>query len=170
MSDSYIGEVRLVGFNYAPYGWAPCDGRLLAISDDNPLYSIIGTTYGGNGQSNFAVPDLRGRIPIHQGSNGTNNYAMGQMGGAESVTLAVSQYPSHTHNLMASSNSAGSSTPGNATVGVGPTAYISRAPTTAMNANMVGPSGGGNQPHENRQVFQVLNWVISLQGIFPPPS
>jgi len=170
MSDSYIGEVRLVGFNYAPYGWAPCDGRLLSISAENTLYTLIGTTYGGNGQTTFALPDLRGRIPIHQGQLGTSTYALGQIGGAESVTLTVGQYPAHSHNLMVSSNQSGSSSPGNATMGAGPTAYVSRAPATAMNPAMIGPSGGGTQPHENRQPFQVLNWVIALIGVFPPPS
>ena len=170
MSDSYVGEVRLVGFNYAPLDWAFCNGALLPISQYNILFNLIGTTYGGDGQTNFQLPNLQGRIPIHQGSNGVTTYTIGQVGGAEKVTIAQAQYPTHTHNLMASANPANSSTAGNSTVAQGPTAYTTQSPpTTPMNALMVG-SSGGSQPHDNMQPYQVLNWVISLQGIYPPQS
>jgi microcystin-dependent protein len=169
MSDSYVGEVRLVGFNFAPVGWAFCNGAVLSISEYSVLFALIGTTYGGDGQSTFNLPNLQGRIPIHQGSSGASSYVMGQTGGAESVTLTLNQYPSHTHNLMVSQGAAGSSTAGNSTLGTGPNAYSTQAPTGAMNAAMVGASGSSG-PHENRQPYLVLNWIISLFGIFPPQS
>ena len=170
MSDSYVGEVRLVGFNYAPLDWAFCNGALLPISQFNVLFNLIGTTYGGDGQTNFQLPNLQGRIPIHQGSNGVTTYTIGEVGGAEKVTIAQATYPTHTHFLMASANAANSSTAGNSTVAQGPTAYTTQAPpTTPMNALMVG-SSGGSQPHDNMQPYQVLNWVISLFGIYPPQS
>lgn len=169
MSDFYVGEVRLVGFNFAPVGWSFCNGAVLSIAENSTLFNLIGTTYGGNGQTNFQLPNLQGRIPIHVGSNGTSTYVLGQSGGVEMVTLAIGQYPSHTHNLVVSSNQAGSSTAGNATLGTGPSAYTTLAPTAPMNAAMVGPSGNSG-PHENRQPYQVLNWIIALTGIYPPPS
>jgi microcystin-dependent protein len=170
MSDSYVGEVRLVGFNYPPYGWAVCNGALLAISEYNVLFNLIGTTYGGDGQTNFQLPNLQGRIPIHQGSNGVTTYSIGQLGGTEKVTLAQAQYPTHTHFLMASANPATGNNAGNSTVAQGPTAYTTASPpATAMNPMMVGASGS-SQPHDNLQPYQVLNWVISLFGIYPPQS
>jgi microcystin-dependent protein len=166
MSDSYIGEVRLVGFNYAPVGWAFCNGAQLSISQYNTLYNLIGTTFGGNGTTVFNLPNLQGRIPIHQGSSGASNYTLGQTGGVEKVTLLPAQYPTHTHSLMVSSNSAANSTAGNSTLGTGPSAYSPAAPSTAMNAAMVGLSGS-NGPHDNLQPYLVLNWIISLEGIYP---
>jgi len=115
----------------------------------------------------FNLPNLQGRIPIHLGSNGTSTYTLGQIGGVEMVTLVMGQYPNHTHNLMASSGAASSSTAGNSVLGTGPSAYSSRPPTTPMNAAMVGLSGNSG-PHENRQPYLVLNWIISLLGIYPP--
>ena len=169
MSEAYVGEVRLVGFNYAPEGWAFCNGAVMAISQNNVLFTLIGTTYGGDGQNNFLLPNLQGRIPIHQGSNGVSNYTLGETGGAENVTLTLSQYPSHTHDLMASGNNASSSTAGNSVLGAGPSAYTALTPANAMNAAMVGTSGNGG-PHANMQPFLVLNWIISLTGIYPNPS
>lgn len=169
MSDVYIGEVRLVGFNFAPSGWLFCNGMQLGISSYNALYTLIGTTYGGDGQNTFNLPNLQGRIPIHQGSDGTNTYTMGQVGGVEQVTLTLGQYPAHTHNLMASNNQANSSTAGNATVGQGASAYTNQAPVTPMNPLMIG-SSGNNGPHENRQPYQALNWIIAIDGIYPAPS
>jgi microcystin-dependent protein len=170
MSDAYVGELRLVGFNYAPVGWAFCNGAQLPISQYNILYNLIGTTYGGDGQSTFWLPNLQGRIPIHLGSNGKSTYALGQTGGVEMVTLSLGQYPSHNHGLLASSNTASSSTAGNSTVGSGPSAYTTNAPSHPMNAAMVGMSGNSG-PHENRQPYLVLNWIIALEGIYPtPPS
>jgi microcystin-dependent protein len=167
MSSPYLGEVRLVGFNYAPAGWAFCNGAQIGISSNNALYNLIGTTYGGNGTSVFNLPNLQGRIPIHQGSSGASNYTLGQTGGIEAVTLSLGQYPAHTHNLMVSSNAAANSTAGNSTLGTGVSAYAVVAPATAMNAAMVGLSGNSG-PHDNRQPYLVLNWIIALDGIYPP--
>jgi microcystin-dependent protein len=168
MSESYIGEVRLVGFNFAPVGWAFCNGQLLPISQYSPLFNLIGTTYGGDGQTTFGVPNLQGRIPIHQGVlAGGGSYVIGQTGGLETVLVGVTQYPAHGHALLGSSNSGNANNPANQTVGSGLKVYLTESPTTAMNTSMVGPSGGANQPHENRQPYQVLNWIISLFGVYP---
>jgi microcystin-dependent protein len=169
MSQPYVGEVRLVGFNFAPVGWALCQGQVQSISENTTLFQLIGTTYGGDGQQTFNLPDLRGRIPIHQGSNGVNTYPIGQAGGVESVIVSLSQFPLHSHPLMGSSSNGTLNTPTNNTVG-GLAVYSSDAPGIAMNSNMVGLSGGGNQPHNNIQPYQVINWVISLFGVFPTPS
>jgi len=170
MSDSYVGEVRLVGFNFAPVGWGSCNGATLPISEYNVLYNVIGTTYGGNGQTVFNLPNLQGRIPIHQGSNGASTYVLGQQGGLEKVTLTIGQYPNHTHNLVASGNPANGSTAGNSVLAQGPTAYTTASPpATPMNPIMVGASGN-SLPHDNLQPYLVLNWVISLFGIFPAQS
>jgi microcystin-dependent protein len=167
MSDPYVGEVRLVGFTFAPIGWALCDGRLLSIQDNSALYSLIGTTYGGNGENNFAVPDLRGRVPVHQSSSSGGNYLVGQTGGVESVTLTANQYPGHSHSLMASSSNANSNNPANSTVGAAVEVYADIAPSKAMNSVTVSLAPGGSLPHENIQPFQVLTWIIALNGIYP---
>jgi microcystin-dependent protein len=167
MSDSYVGEVRLVGFNFAPVGWALCNGQLLSISQYSTLYNLIGTIYGGDGVQTFGLPNLQGRTPVHQGSSGGGNYVIGQTGGLESVTLTISQYPIHNHALLGSSNNGSGNNPANNAVGSGLKVYINENPATAMNASMVGLNGGGNQPHDNRQPYQVLNWIISLYGVYP---
>lgn len=167
MSEPFIGEVRLVGFNFAPVGWAMCNGALQSIANDAALFQLIGTTFGGDGQNTYALPDLQGRIPIHQGFNGVSNYIVGQKAGVESVTIALNQFPTHTHQLQASTNDAGSNIPANSTLGGNVSSYTNTTPTILMNNAMVGFSGGGSQPHENRQPFVVMNWVISLFGIFP---
>lgn len=167
MSQSYVGEVRLVGFSFAPAGWAICQGQLISISQNSTLFNLIGTTYGGDGQNTFGLPNLLGRIPIHQGSNGTSTYVPGQLAGQENVTVTVPQYPAHTHSLMASSNQSTSNSPGNNVVGSGLTVYTSEPPVNAMNSAMVGNSAGVNLPHNNVQPYQALNWVISLYGVYP---
>jgi microcystin-dependent protein len=166
MSQPYVGEVRLVGFNFAPAGWNYCDGSLQSISQYETLYNLIGTTYGGDGQQTFGLPNLLGRIPIHAGSNGTNNYVIGQTGGVENVTLSLSQYPSHDHSLMASTNTGGSNNPSNQVVNQGLTVYSTSAPVNPMLPAMVG-SSGGNQPHNNLQPYLALNWIISFYGVYP---
>jgi len=166
MSQPYVGEVRLVGFNFAPVGWALCNGATIAISENPTLFNLIGTTYGGNGQTTFNLPNLQGRTPIHQGSNGVNTYAIGQTGGVETVTLNINQYPLHNHALMGSSNNGTLNSPTNNAAG-GLAVYAAVTPAIAMNSNMVGMSGGGSQPHDNMQPYQVLNWIISLFGVFP---
>jgi len=167
MSQPYVGEVRLVGFNFAPVGWMLCAGQLIGISENSTLFNLIGTTYGGDGQSTFGLPNLQGRIPIHQGSSGGSNYVIGQTGGVEGVTLSVAQYPSHNHALLGSSNAGGGSNPANNTVGSGLQVYSTQTPATAMNSNMVGFSVSSNLAHENTQPYLVLNWIISLFGVYP---
>jgi microcystin-dependent protein len=162
VSQPFVGEVRLVGFNFAPVGWSFCNGSIISISENSTLFQLIGTTYGGNGQSTFGLPNLQSRVPVHQG----NGYVIGSTGGTEAVTLTLSQCPAHTHSLLASANPANSSTAAGNTVGAGLVVYSTLPPETPMNASMVG-SSGGNLPHNNLQPFLALNWVISLFGIFP---
>src|SRR5258706_11019874 len=166
--SAYVGELRLVGFSFAPVGWQNCDGSILSISENDTLFALIGTTYGGDGQSTFALPDLRGRAPIHMGQGpGLSNPTIGQTGGAESVTITLNQYPAHTHPLMASSNAGSSNNAAGAVLGNGQPIYSSAAPSVLLNAVIDGGSGGGSQPHDNLQPYLTLNWIISLFGIFP---
>lgn len=167
MSTSYVGEVRLVGFNFAPVGWAFCDGSTLSIAENSTLFNLIGTIYGGNGQTTFNLPDLRGRVPIHQGSNGSNTYVIGQPGGVESVTVVMNQFPAHNHALLGTNNAGTSNSPASNVVAKLTNAWSAAAPSAAMNPSTLTLSAGGNQPHENRQPYQVLNWVISLYGVYP---
>jgi microcystin-dependent protein len=168
MSSPYIGELRLVGFSFAPVGWQNCNGALLSIAENDALFNLIGTTYGGDGQTTFAVPDLRGRAPIHQGTgSGLSARVIGETGGVETVTITTSQYPNHTHALMASSNAGTSNNAAGGVLGNGQPIYSSGAPSVALNAVIEGGNGGGNQPHDNLQPYLVLNWIISLFGIFP---
>jgi microcystin-dependent protein len=169
MSQPYVGQVLLVGFNFAPVDWATCNGALLSISENSTLFNLIGTTYGGDGQTTFGLPDLRGRIPIHQGSNGVSTYVMGATGGVENVTISINQFPTHTHSLLGSAAAGSSGTPTNNVLG-GVSAYTTMAPSIAMNNSMIGSSGGGNLPHSNLQPFLVLNWVIALYGVYPSQS
>ena len=145
-----------------------CQGQTLPISEYETLFALIGTTYGGDGQSTFNLPDLRGRLPIHMGTNAGTTFVPGEAAGTESVTLTVSQLPAHNHALIASTNNAGASTPNNNVTGqVGATQiYREVAPAAAMAASAVLPVGGG-QPHENRQPFLCVNFIISLFGVFP---
>jgi microcystin-dependent protein len=166
MSQPYIGQLLLVGFNFPPVGWATCNGALQSIAENSTLFQLIGTTYGGDGVQTYGIPDLQGRIPIHQGSNGVTNYVIGQQGGVENVTVTLNQFPTHTHALQGSSTGANSNIPTGNTLG-GVSAYTTAAPSIAMNNAMVGFSGGGSQPHNNLQPYLVLNWIISLFGIFP---
>jgi microcystin-dependent protein len=172
MSTSFIGEVRAVGFNFAPVGWLMCQGQLVSIAENSALFQLIGTTYGGDGQSTFGLPNLQSRIPIHQGTGGGATYVIGQAGGLEQVTIGANQYPQHTHSLQATSSTAGSSAPANSVVGSGSKIYggPTALPVTPLNASMVGPSNGGNGPHGNIQPYLVLNWIISLYGVFPSQS
>jgi microcystin-dependent protein len=168
MSSPYVGEVRLVGFNFAPIGWNNCDGSVLSISQDSVLFALIGTTYGGNGTNTFALPDLRGRVPMHQGKlAGGHTYTPGMMGGQEGVTLNAQQMPLHNHLFECNSSAkSGVKAPANSAVCGGQSAYVNASPVTVMGANMLGSQGQG-QAHENRQPFLVMNWVIALFGVFP---
>ena len=167
MSESYIGQLMLVGFQYAPRGWLSCDGKLLSISQFSTLFSLLGTTYGGDGRTTFALPDLRGRVPLSFGSSpGTSFYAQGQVGGVEKVTLSQAQMPPHTHSVGASSDDATKKSPAGALPATtGSSTYTTGSPSATM-GNMIGAAGAG-QPHDNLQPYLVLNWVICYMGIFP---
>jgi microcystin-dependent protein len=165
VSSPYVGQLLLVGFNFAPAGWATCNGALQSIADNSGLFNLIGTTYGGDGQQTFGLPDLQGRITVHQG-NGTT---IGERAGVESVTLLTAQLPVHNHPMNATRTGGSQNSPTNAVFAVsGQTqVYSDQTPGTAMNGAMIGQTGG-NQPHDNMQPFLVCNWIISLFGVFPP--
>jgi microcystin-dependent protein len=166
--DPFIGEVRLVGFNFAPVDWAICNGQVLAISQNSTLFQLIGTTYGGDGQTTFNLPDLQGRTPIHQGSNGVTNYVIGQTGGVEQVTLNVNQYPAHSHTLYGSgSTSGGVNNPAGNVPGELANVYSAGTPAGTMGSSTLSPAAGGNLPHDNLQPYLVLNWIIALYGVYP---
>lgn len=164
MGQPYVGEIRLFAGTFAPVGWAMCDGSLQAISENETLFQLIGTTYGGDGQSTFALPDLRGRVPIHQGSG----FAIGQLAGTEQVTLTSQQMPTHNHTLVASANIASQQSPSGNVLAQSTVAqmYIQDVADTPLSANSITPAGG-NQPHENMQPYLCLTFIISLFGIFP---
>lgn len=167
MGQPYVGEVRMFAGNFAPAGWAFCEGQLMAISENETLFNLIGTTYGGDGQSTFGLPDLRGRIPVHQG----NNFILAETGGSEEVTLTTSQLAAHGHPLMAvgavgnDPNPQGHLLAESSVVSM----YQAGAPAAAMAAQSVG-SAGGSQPHNNLQPYLCINFIISLFGIFPSPT
>ncbi len=167
MAQPYVGEIRMFAGNFAPAGWNFCDGSLLAISENETLFQLIGTTYGGDGESTFAVPDLRGRVPIHMGGG----FILGEPGGVETVTLTVQQIPSHPHPLLASADTGTTLNPGNNVVGATLTAtpYFKAAPANPLLSQSVS-SVGGNQPHENFQPYLCVDFIISLFGIFPSPT
>ena len=175
MSEPFIGQVTMFAGNFAPRGWALCDGQLLAISSNQALFSILGTTYGGDGRTTFALPGLRGRTPIHQGSGpGLPPYALGQKGGAESVVLTTNELPQHTHtigNLRAAASPADASVPTGNSLGMAP-AYNSGSPSVDMHAGSVGPFGntGGNVAHPNMPPYLAINYIIALIGLFPSRS
>lgn len=166
MAQPYVGEIRMFGGNFAPAGWMFCDGSLLPISENETLFQLIGTTYGGDGQSTFALPDLRGRIPIHQG----NGFILAETGGAEEITLTANQIPAHSHPLLASNDIPALSNPGNNVTGQA-AAKIYRVGSPAVNLNPASVSSiGGSQPHDNMQPFLCVSFIISLFGIFPSPT
>jgi microcystin-dependent protein len=167
----YVGQIMIVGFNFPPKGWAYCNGQLLSISANTALFSLLGTTYGGDGVHTFALPDLQGRVPIGQGQGpGLQPYVMGENGGEESVTLLVSQIPSHTHTAIGAASTANTGSPANAYWATPRVLlYSAAAPNAAMNSGALGSTGGG-LPSENRKPFLVMNYVIALQGVFPPRS
>ncbi|HZR02428.1 MAG TPA: tail fiber protein [Burkholderiales bacterium] len=171
MSSPFLGEIRMVGFNFAPRGWAMCNGQILPISQNTALFALLGTNYGGNGQTTFALPDLRSRKPLHFGQGpGLSTVSLGEEGGVESVTLSSGQMPQHSHTLTAAANVATTSDPTNTLLAgkprFGKDVYTPPANLVAMNAADVGSSGGSN-PHDNMQPYLVVNFVIALQGIFP---
>ncbi|HEX3185464.1 MAG TPA: tail fiber protein [Pyrinomonadaceae bacterium] len=169
MPEPYVGEIRMFAGNFAPNGWMFCEGQALPISENEVLFQLIGTTYGGDGEETFNLPNLASRVPIHMGTGPDGNtYQIGEMAGTESVTLTTQQIPVHTHPLFASINVGVANTPsGNITSqSVSVKMYVAEQPTAAMNPNAVSPVGG-SQPHENCQPFLCINYIISLFGIFP---
>ena len=168
MSTTFVGEIRMFGGNFAPQGWAFCNGQLLSIGDNDILFNLIGTTYGGDGQNTFALPDLRGRVPIHQGNGaGLQSRPMGTTGGSETVTLTLAQMPAHAHSLNASPTAASAAAgPGGVLAASTTQIYGAGTPATPMDGAEVTPVGG-NQPHQNMAPFQAVNFIISLYGIYP---
>jgi microcystin-dependent protein len=165
MAQPYVGEIRMFAGNFAPAGWMFCEGQLLPISENETLFQLIGTTYGGDGESTFALPDLRGRIPIHQG----NGLILAETGGVEEITLTVNQIPAHSHPALATSAVATDVNPGNQVLGEsrpGSSGYYEDVPTTPMAATSIS-SVGGSQPHTNFQPYLCVDFIISLFGIFP---
>lgn len=169
MSEAFVGEIRMFAGNYAPENWAFCDGQLLTISDYDILFSLLGTTYGGDGQTNFAVPDLRGRLPIHIGTNTGTTYTLGQKSGSETNTLQTSELPPHTHPVKATSDTATINTPANNTWASTATNLYSNVTTTdvtPMDSTAVSMNGGG-QSHSNMMPSLTISFIISLIGIYP---
>jgi microcystin-dependent protein len=169
--DPFLGEIRLLGFGWAPNGWALCDGSLLAIAQNTALFSLLGTTYGGNGTTTFALPDLRGRVPVGQGQGpGMSPITMGQVGGEPAHTLLGNEIPPHSHPVNAAQNASTTNPSGavmaNDSRGTLVNIYAGQADGTVMNPAMVGPNSGG-APHNNMQPFLGMNYCIALQGIYP---
>ena len=163
MAQPYVGEIRMFGGNFAPAGWAFCDGSVLPISQYEVLFNLIGTTYGGDGQNTFALPDLRGRVPVHQGGG----FVIAQMAGEESHTLTLNQIPAHTHPAQVTSGPGTTQSPvGEVWAQWSSPQFSDQAPNAQMNAAAVG-NAGGSQPHENMVPYLVVNFIISLFGIFP---
>jgi microcystin-dependent protein len=172
MSQPFLGEIRMVGFNFPPRGWALCNGQLMAISQNSALFGLLGTTYGGDGQTTFALPNLQGRVPIHAGTGpGLSPYVQGQVGGNEAVTLLTTQIPAHNHGVNANAAGGTQASPVGGYPAIESTGtsmdYSASAPNQGpMNAGMIAPAGG-NQAHENRQPYLCVNFIIAMQGIFP---
>lgn len=173
MAQPYVGEIRMFAGNFAIAGWMFCEGQLLPISEYETLFNLIGTTYGGDGQSTFALPDLRGRIPIHKGTGGGATYTLAESFGVESVTLTVNQIPSHTHSLLGTNNNGSTSSPAGAVLARNASVDGYTSDTSGginpLNAGSISASGG-NQPHDNFMPYLCVNFIISLFGIFPQPS
>lgn len=181
MSDQYVGEIRIFPFNYAPVGWAQCQGQILPVSQYTALFSLIGTYYGGNGSSNFGLPNFQGAVAVNQGQGpGLSSYVLGQAGGTTNVTLLSAEMPLHNHPLTADDEVATAGDPtgayymkGHYKVGTGTpgavAAFTTLAPNVTMSSSMVGLVGG-NLPHNNMMPYLALNFCIALQGIFPPRS
>ena len=162
MSQPFLGEIKIISWNFAPQGWTFCNGQFLPINQNQALFSLLGTMYGGNGQTTFALPDLRGRVPLHMGAGFTE----GQAGGQEFHTVTQSEMPSHNHFVNAVNGTATTEAPAGQFLATNPAALYNTTPNTTLKPDTV-TNLGGSQPHENRQPFIVLNFIIALQGIFP---
>jgi microcystin-dependent protein len=172
MADPFVAEIRIFPFNFAPKGWAFCDGQLLPLSQNTALFSLLGTTYGGDGKSNFALPDLQSRAAMHPGQGpGLSLHDLGETGGSETVTLLESEIPAHAHALRGSNTSGDNPTPGGNTVARPGATNVYQQNSTANLVAMASqalPAAGGDLPHNNLQPYLTLNFNIALQGVFPP--
>jgi microcystin-dependent protein len=163
MSEPFLSEIKLVSFNFPPKGWALCNGQFLPINQNQALFALLGTTYGGNGQTTFALPNLRGRVPIHMG----NGHTLGEAAGSTSVTVNIQQLPTHTHAMMGSGTAGDTASPSNTVLASTP-ALIYGPPVSLTTLNPINVSSvGGSQPHNNMMPYLTLNFIIALQGIFP---
>ena len=164
MSEPFLSEIKIVSFNFPPKGWALCNGQLLPINQNQALFALLGTTYGGNGQTNFALPNLRGRVPLHFGAA----HNLGEAAGSTSVTVNIQQLPTHTHAMMASQTPGDVPVPTNNVLATTPATKIYAGPLSLTTLNPINVSSvGGSQPHNNMMPYLVLNYIIALQGIFP---
>jgi microcystin-dependent protein len=168
MTEPFVGEIKMVGFNFAPRGYALCNGQLMSIAQNTALFSLLGTTYGGDGQVTFGLPDFRGRVPMHWGSGpGLTPRVQGESSGSEAITLTQQQMPQHNHQVNATNDSAGSKTPlGNIPAFASGSTYVGTAANGTMAPAMIGIAGG-SQPHPNMQPYLVVTFIIALEGIFP---
>jgi microcystin-dependent protein len=171
MAEPFIGQIIMAGFNFAPRGYATCDGQIISIAQNTALFSLLGTTYGGNGQTTFALPDLRGRVPIHQGQGpGLSPQFIGEVSGQENHTLINAEMPMHNHLVSTSNVSGAFGTPNGNFLAASSTPetalYRSTADGTTLNPQSIGLAGG-NQPHNNMQPYLVINFAIAMEGIFP---
>lgn len=175
MADPFLAEIRMFAGNFAPTGWAFCNGQLLTISQNTALFSLLGTSYGGNGRSTFGLPNMQGNVPLHRGQGpGLSDYALGDTGGSATVTLLTSQLPPHTHTAQTDTAGGGIDTPSTAsswgTAGRGkPAAYAAASALTAMSPSAIATTGS-SQPHNNMSPYLAVNFIIALQGVFPPRS
>ena len=168
MADPFVAEIRIFPFNFAPRGWAWCDGQLMPLSQNTALFSLLGTTYGGNGKSNFALPNLQGRAPMHPGQGpGLSLHDLGETGGSETVTLLESEIPSHSHAVSMSLRPADNLNPAGLALGTGNAVYTTPANLVSMASQTLTPAGG-DQPHNNLQPYLTFYFCIALQGVFPP--
>lgn len=168
--DPFVAEIRIFPFNFAPKGWAFCDGQILPLSQNTALFSLLGTTYGGDGKSNFALPNMQGNVPMHPGQGpGLSLHDLGETGGSDTVTLLESEIPSHSHSVTVSQSDATDQTPANLNfaAGVGIGAYAAPGALTQLSDNAIAPAGG-DQPHNNLMPYLTLNFCIALQGVYPP--
>ena len=168
MSEPFLAEIRIVGFSFAPRGWAFCDGQILPINQNQLLYSLLGTTFGGDGRTTFALPDLRGRVPIHKGSSNVTNHLLGHRGGGETHSLAANEMPQHTHAAKASSNTANNPNPGARVLADSAPNELYGGATSlqAMRSGTIANAGGG-QAHSNMQPYLAVNFCIAILGLFP---
>jgi microcystin-dependent protein len=172
MAQPYVGEIRMFAGNFAPAGWAFCNGQLMAIAENDTLFNLIGTTYGGDGQETFALPDLQGRVPLHWGTgSGLSTYVIGESLGVEQVTLTINQIPAHNHLVNATSSAGTQSSPADNLLAASTAValYNSNAPNQSLYPGSL-QTAGGSQPHDNMQPFLCLSFIISLFGIYPTPT